>query len=62
MRHEVISGGSIAGLSLAYRLRRYGFAVTVVERAPAPRPGEHAVDLRGVAKQVPERMGMGQTK
>ncbi|MET7463727.1 FAD-dependent monooxygenase [Nonomuraea sp. NPDC005501] len=58
MRNVLISGGSIAGLSLAYWLRRYGFAVTVVERAPAPRPGGHAVDLRGVAKQVAERMGI----
>ncbi|UGT38548.1 FAD-dependent monooxygenase [Nocardia yamanashiensis] len=57
-RGILISGGSIAGLTLAYWLRRYGFDVTVVERAPAPRPGGQAVDLRGVAKQVAERMGV----
>jgi 2-polyprenyl-6-methoxyphenol hydroxylase-like FAD-dependent oxidoreductase len=54
----LISGASIAGPALAYWLRRYGFDVTVVERAPAPRPGGHAVDLRGVAREVTERMGL----
>ena len=31
----LISGASIAGPVLAYWLNRYGFDVTVVERAPA---------------------------
>ncbi|WP_328401738.1 FAD-dependent monooxygenase [Nocardia sp. NBC_00403] len=57
-RSVLISGGSIAGLTLAYWLRRYDFDVTVVERAPTPRPGGQAVDLRGVAKEVAERMGI----
>ena len=54
----LISGASIAGPALAYWLRRYGFNPTVVERATAPRPGGHAVDLRGVAREVVERMGI----
>jgi 2-polyprenyl-6-methoxyphenol hydroxylase-like FAD-dependent oxidoreductase len=54
----LISGASIAGPALAYWLHRYGFRPTVVERAPAPRPGGHAVDLRGVARVVVERMGI----
>ena len=54
----LISGASIAGPALAYWLRRHGFNPTVVERAPAPRPGGHAVDLRGVAREVVERMGL----
>ena len=42
----LISGASIAGPTLAYWLHRYGFRVTVVERAPALRKaGGHAVDL-----------------
>lgn len=42
----LISGAGVAGPVLAYWLSRYGFAVTVVERAPAPRKaGGHAVDL-----------------
>lgn len=51
----LISGASIAGPMLAYWLDRYGFEVTVVERAPAPRPGGQAIDLRGTAREVAQR-------
>jgi 2-polyprenyl-6-methoxyphenol hydroxylase-like FAD-dependent oxidoreductase len=54
----LISGASIAGPALAYWLRRHGYAVTVVERAPAVRPGGHAVDIRGVARDVCAQMGI----
>jgi 2-polyprenyl-6-methoxyphenol hydroxylase-like FAD-dependent oxidoreductase len=57
-RNILISGASIAGPALAYWLRRYGFNPTVVERAPAPRPGGQAIDLRGTARDVAERMGI----
>jgi 2-polyprenyl-6-methoxyphenol hydroxylase-like FAD-dependent oxidoreductase len=54
----LISGASIAGPALAYWLTRYGFSVTVVERAPRPRPGGQAIDVRGPALEVAERMGI----
>ncbi|NYI89936.1 2-polyprenyl-6-methoxyphenol hydroxylase-like FAD-dependent oxidoreductase [Amycolatopsis endophytica] len=54
----LISGAGIAGPALAYWLREYGFAVTVVERAPALRLGGQAVDLRGTAREVVSRMGL----
>ncbi|ODG91058.1 MULTISPECIES: FAD-dependent monooxygenase [Bacillaceae] len=54
----LISGASIAGPALAYWLHRYGFEVTVVERAPSLRPGGYAVDIRGAAISVLERMGI----
>lgn len=57
-RTVLISGASIAGPALAYWLRRHGFSPTVVERAPAPRPGGQAIDLRGTARDVAERMGI----
>src|SRR5262245_17916596 len=57
-RNILISGASIAGPTLAYWLRRYGFNPTVVERAPAPRLGGQAIDLRWTARQVAERMGI----
>ena len=54
----LISGASIAGPALAYWLRRHNFFPTVVERAPAPREGGQAVDLRGAARTVVERMDL----
>src|SRR3954451_3520587 len=57
-RSVLISGAGIAGPALASWLTRSGIAVTVVERAPAPRPGGQAVDLRGAARTVAERMGL----
>src|SRR3954447_5653509 len=57
-RSVLISGGGIAGPALASWLTRRGLAVTVVERAPSPRSGGQAVDLRGAARTVAERMGV----
>ncbi|BDH09419.1 FAD-dependent monooxygenase [Streptomyces hygroscopicus] len=57
-RTVLISGASIAGPALAYWLHRYGFAVTVVERAPVLRTGGYKVDIRGAAIEVAERMGI----
>ncbi len=54
----LISGASIAGPTLAYWLRKAGFTPTVVERAPALRPGGQAVDLRGAGRTVISRMGL----
>ena len=61
MRNQtvLISGASIAGPALAYWLDRYGFDVTVVEKAPALRPGGQAVDFKGrTHRTVLERMGI----
>lgn len=58
-RNVLISGASVAGPALAYWLHRYGFAPTVVERAPALREGGYAVDFRGEAHlSVLRRMGI----
>src|ERR1700734_3838324 len=48
----LISGASIAGPALAFWLRRYGFDPTIVERAPAIRPGGYAVDFRGASVRL----------
>src|SRR5690606_33254088 len=58
-RSVLVSGASIAGPALAYWLARYGFDVTVVERAPSLRPGGQAVDFKGIVhRTVLERMGV----
>jgi 2-polyprenyl-6-methoxyphenol hydroxylase-like FAD-dependent oxidoreductase len=57
--HVLVSGASIAGPTLAWWLHRYGFRVTVVERAAALRKaGGHAVDLFAPAVDIVERMGL----
>jgi 2-polyprenyl-6-methoxyphenol hydroxylase-like FAD-dependent oxidoreductase len=59
MKNEnvLISGAGVAGPALAYWLRQHGFSPTVVERAPALRAGGHAIDIRGSARDLVERMG-----
>jgi 2-polyprenyl-6-methoxyphenol hydroxylase-like FAD-dependent oxidoreductase len=54
----LISGAGIAGPTLAFWLNRTGYRVIVVELAPGIRPGGQTVDLRGVGRQVVERMGL----
>lgn len=58
MKTVLISGAGVAGPALAYWLDHHGFIPTVVERAPALRAGGHAVDVRGTALEVIERMGL----
>jgi 2-polyprenyl-6-methoxyphenol hydroxylase-like FAD-dependent oxidoreductase len=52
----LISGAGIAGPTLAYWLDRYGFDVTLVERAPRPRVGGYIVDFWGLGYDVADRM------
>jgi 2-polyprenyl-6-methoxyphenol hydroxylase-like FAD-dependent oxidoreductase len=57
-RKILISGASIAGPALAYWLYRYGFEVTVVEKATGLRGGGYPIDIRGTARGVVEQMGL----
>ncbi|MFF4620658.1 FAD-dependent monooxygenase [Nonomuraea jabiensis] len=55
----LISGAGIGGPALALLLSRYGFNVTVVEKAPSLRPGGQAVDFKGrTHRTVLTRMGV----
>ena len=56
----LISGAGIAGLTLAYWLKRHGFTPTVIEKSPFLRKGGYKVDVRGVALEVAKRMGIYQ--
>ena len=53
-----INGCGIAGPTLAWWLRHYGFTPVIFERAPALRAGGYAVDFWGSGYQVVERMGI----
>src|SRR5215475_4278454 len=54
----LISGAGIAGLTVAYWLRRYGLTPTIVERAPSLLTGGYKIDVRGTALEVLRRMGI----
>ncbi|MET8848023.1 FAD-dependent monooxygenase [Amycolatopsis sp. NPDC004625] len=54
----LVSGAGIAGPSAAHWLHRGGYRVTVVESAPAPRPGGQAVDFRGEQVKLLAAMGV----
>jgi 2-polyprenyl-6-methoxyphenol hydroxylase-like FAD-dependent oxidoreductase len=54
----LISGAGIAGPTLAYWLKRYGFNPTVIERALHLREGGYPVDVRSEAVQVAKLMGI----
>lgn len=58
MKRVLVSGAGIAGIATAFWLHRYGFEVAVVERSPEMRPGGYAVDVRGAALDVLDRMGL----
>lgn len=54
----LISGASIAGLSTAFWLSKAGWEVTIIERASAFRDGGQNVDVRGIAREVLQKMGL----
>jgi len=57
-RTILICGASVAGPTLAYWLTRYGFKVTIIERAPELRLGGQNIDIQGAARTVISRMGI----
>ena len=54
----LIVGAGIAGPTLAYWLKAFGFVPTIVERAPRLREGGYVVDFWGTGYDVAERMGI----
>lgn len=58
--HAVISGAGIAGPALAHQLTARGWQTTVIERYPQRRDEGQNVDIRGAAREVVTRMGIGE--
>ncbi|GAA3588243.1 hypothetical protein GCM10022419_083180 [Nonomuraea rosea] len=54
----LICGGGVAGLTLAYWLRRRGIEPVVVERAPHGRLGGYGIDFFGTGYDIAARMGI----
>lgn len=57
-RTVLVSGASIAGSALAFWLHRFGFDVTIVERAEELRLGGQNIDVRDEAQKVVQLMGL----
>lgn len=56
----LICGAGIAGPACAWWLGRYGFPVTIVEKATAFRDGGQNVDVKGAGQQVLKLMGLAE--
>lgn len=54
----LISGAGIAGPALAFWLTRYGFAPTLIERAPSFRDSGYMIDIWGVGYDLLRRMDL----
>lgn len=58
MRKVLISGAGIAGLTAALWFEKFGYEVSVVERAEAPRGGGFLVSLSDYAYRAAEELGV----
>ena len=56
----LVSGASIAGPALAFWLSKFGFKVTIVERASTQRLGGQNIDISGAARMIVQRMRIEQ--
>ena len=54
----LISGGGIAGLTLAYWLHQYAIPSVVIEQANEIRRDGYAIDFLGTGYDVASRMGL----
>jgi 2-polyprenyl-6-methoxyphenol hydroxylase-like FAD-dependent oxidoreductase len=54
----LVCGAGIAGPTLAYWLKRGGFAPTILERAPALRSSGYVIDFWGLGYDIAEKMGL----
>lgn len=57
-KNILISGAGIAGTTLAFWLKKFGFNPTIIESSPALREGGHAIDFMGAGFDVAEKMGI----
>jgi 2-polyprenyl-6-methoxyphenol hydroxylase-like FAD-dependent oxidoreductase len=57
-RTVLVCGAGIAGPTVAYWLTRFGFAPTLLERAPALRSGGYVIDFWGLGYDIAEKMGL----
>lgn len=57
-RNVLISGVGIAGTTLAFWLKKFGFHPTLIDISPKLREGGYAIDFMGAGYDVAEKMGI----
>lgn len=57
-KNILISGAGIAGTTLAFWLKKFGFNPTIIEIAPKLREGGYAIDFMGAGYDVAVKMGI----
>jgi 2-polyprenyl-6-methoxyphenol hydroxylase-like FAD-dependent oxidoreductase len=57
-KNILISGAGIAGTTLAFWLKKFGFNPTIIESSPKLRQGGYAIDFMGAGYDVAEKMGI----
>ncbi len=57
-KNILISGAGIAGTTLAFWLKKFGFNPTIIELAPRLREGGYVIDFWGAGVDVAEKMGI----
>lgn len=57
-KNILISGAGIAGTTLAFWLKKFGFNPTIIEISPKLREGGYAIDFMGAGYDVAEKMGI----
>jgi 2-polyprenyl-6-methoxyphenol hydroxylase-like FAD-dependent oxidoreductase len=57
-KNILISGAGIAGLTLAYWLKKYGFNPTIIEKSSNLREGGYVIDFFGAGYEVAEKMNI----
>ncbi|HVX26639.1 MAG TPA: FAD-dependent monooxygenase [Parafilimonas sp.] len=57
-KNILISGAGIAGTTLAFWLKKFGFNPTIIEISPTLREGGYAIDFMGAGYDVAEKMGI----
>lgn len=57
----LVTGASVAGPTLAWGLTRAGFDVTLLERSAQQRQTGQNIDVRGIGKEVLDRLGVRST-
>ncbi|MCH9770614.1 MAG: FAD-dependent monooxygenase, partial [Gammaproteobacteria bacterium] len=57
-RKILIIGAGIAGPTMCYWLKKYGFNPTLIERSKQLRTGGYAIDIGGIAVEIVKKMGI----